>query len=223
MTSLATDRLVLRPFDAGDAEAHARLYADPEVTRWLGDGPWYGEAARERSALSLRRFAEHWDAHGWGVWAVTDGRTGEVMGQCGLKYLQIGPEGTPPDVEVLYALAPRFWGGLVSMPLLTALFSTLGIFGAYLVGVKLIGIDAGAFWGNMQAAVDFRRDIVNGIIKSVVFGFAVSIIAVFEGYDARPTAEGVSSATTRTVVASSLAILALDFILTVFMFRGIGV
>jgi len=120
-------------------------------------------------------------------------------------------------------VAPRFWGGLVSMPLLTALFSTLGIFGAYLVGVKLIGIDNGAFWGNMQAAVDFRRDIVNGIIKSVVFGFAVSIIAVFEGYDARPTAEGVSSATTRTVVASSLAILALDFILTVFMFRGIGV
>ena len=120
-------------------------------------------------------------------------------------------------------VAPRFWGGLVSMPLLTALFSTMGIFGAYLVGVKLIGIDNGAFWGNMQAAVDFRRDIVNGIIKSVVFGFAVSIIAVFEGYDARPTAEGVSSATTRTVVASSLAILALDFILTVFMFRGIGV
>lgn len=120
-------------------------------------------------------------------------------------------------------VAPRFLGGIVSMPLLTALFSTLGIFGAYLVGVKLIGIDNGAFWGNMQAAVDFRRDIVNGIIKSVVFGFAVSIIAVFEGYDARPTAEGVSSATTRTVVASSLAILALDFILTVFMFRGIGV
>jgi phospholipid/cholesterol/gamma-HCH transport system permease protein len=124
---------------------------------------------------------------------------------------------------VARVVAPRFWGGLISMPLLTALFSTLGIFGAYLVGVKLIGIDAGAFWGNMQAAVDFRRDIVNGIIKSIVFGFAVSIIAVFEGYDARPTAEGVSTATTRTVVASSLAILALDFILTVFMFRGIGV
>ena len=120
-------------------------------------------------------------------------------------------------------VAPRFWGGLVSMPLLTALFSTLGIFGAYLVGVKLIGIDNGAFWGNMQSAVDFRRDIVNGIFKSVVFGFAVSIIAVFEGYDARPTAEGVSTATTRTVVVSSLAILALDFILTVFMFRGVGV
>ena len=105
-------------------------------------------------------------------------------------------------------VAPRFWGGVISMPLLAALFSTLGIFGAYLVGVKLIGIDNGAFWGNMQAAVDFRRDIVNGIIKSVVFGIVVSLIAVFEGYDAQPTAEGVSTATTRTVVGSSLAILA---------------
>ena len=120
-------------------------------------------------------------------------------------------------------VAPRFFGGVVSMPLLAARFSTLGIFGAYLVGVRLIGIDAGAFWGNMQAAVDFRYDIVNGIVKSVVFGIAVSLIAVFEGYNARPTAEGVSSATTRTVVASSLSILALDFVLTVFMFRGIGV
>jgi phospholipid/cholesterol/gamma-HCH transport system permease protein len=118
-------------------------------------------------------------------------------------------------------VAPRFWGGVLSMPLLTALFSTLGIYGAYLVGVKLIGIDTGAFWGNMQAAVDFRVDIVNGIIKSAVFGVAVSLIAVFEGYDARPTAEGVSSATTRTVVMSSLTILALDFVLTVFMFRGV--
>src|SRR6186997_3223431 len=103
-------------------------------------------------------------------------------------------------------VAPRFFGGVVSMPLLAALFSTLGIFGAYLVGVKLIGIDAGSFWGNMQAAVDFRYDIVNGIIKSVVFGTAVSLIAVFEGYNARPTAEGVSTATTRTVVGSSLSI-----------------
>jgi phospholipid/cholesterol/gamma-HCH transport system permease protein len=118
-------------------------------------------------------------------------------------------------------VAPRFFGGMISMPLLAALFSTLGVFGAYLVGVKLIGIDAGAFWGNMQAAVDFRYDIVNGVVKSVVFGIAVSLIAVFEGYNARPTAEGVSNATTRTVVASSLSILALDFVLTVFMFRGI--
>jgi phospholipid/cholesterol/gamma-HCH transport system permease protein len=119
-------------------------------------------------------------------------------------------------------VAPRFWGGIISMPLLSALFSTLGVFGAYLVGVKLIGIDAGSFWGNMQAAVDFRVDVVNGFIKSAVFGLAVSLIAVFEGYNAQPTAEGVSTATTRTVVASSLAILALDFVLTVFMFRGIG-
>jgi len=118
-------------------------------------------------------------------------------------------------------VAPRFWGGVVSMPLLAALFSTLGVFGAYLVGVKLIGIDAGAFWGNMQSAVDFRIDIVNGIIKSFVFGAAVSLIAVFEGYDAKPTAEGVSTATTRTVVEISLVILALDFVLTVFMFRGV--
>jgi len=120
-------------------------------------------------------------------------------------------------------VAPRFWGGVISMPLLAALFSTLGIYGAYLVGVRLIGIDAGAFWGNMQSVVDFRRDIVNGIIKSGVFGLIVSLIAVFEGYDAAPTAEGVSGATTRTVVGSSLAILAADFVLTVFMFRGVGV
>jgi phospholipid/cholesterol/gamma-HCH transport system permease protein len=120
-------------------------------------------------------------------------------------------------------VAPRFWGGVISMPLLAALFSTLGVLGAWLVGVRLIGLDNGAFWGNMQAAVDFRSDIVNGVIKSVVFGGIVSLVAVFEGYDAKPTAEGVSSATTRTVVGSALTILAADFILTVFMFRGIGV
>lgn len=120
-------------------------------------------------------------------------------------------------------VAPRFWGGVISMPLLGALFSVMGIFGGYVVGVKLIGIDAGQFWGQMQSTVDFRYDIINGLIKSVVFGIAVSLIAVFEGYEAPPTAEGVSVATTRTVVESSLAILALDFVLTVFMFRGIGV
>jgi phospholipid/cholesterol/gamma-HCH transport system permease protein len=119
-------------------------------------------------------------------------------------------------------VAPRFWGGVISMPLLAALFSTLGIYGAYLVGVKLIGIDNGAFWSNMQAAVDFKRDLGSGVLKSVVFGIIVSLIAVFEGYDAQPTAEGVSTATTRTVVGSSLAILAADFILTVLLFRGIG-
>ena len=117
-------------------------------------------------------------------------------------------------------VAPRFWGGVLSMPLLAALFSAMGIFGGYLVGVKLIGVDEGAFWSQMQAAVDVREDVLNGVIKSFVFGIAVSWIAVFEGYDAPPTAEGVSRATTRTVVTSSLAILALDFMLTALMFTG---
>jgi phospholipid/cholesterol/gamma-HCH transport system permease protein len=107
------------------------------------------------------------------------------------------------------------------MPMLAALFSAMGVLGGYLVGVKLIGVDEGAFWSQMQAAVDFRQDIMNGVIKSFVFGVLVSWIAVFEGYDADPTAEGVSRATTRTVVTSSLAILAADFVLTAFMFRGI--
>jgi phospholipid/cholesterol/gamma-HCH transport system permease protein len=117
-------------------------------------------------------------------------------------------------------IAPRFWAGVISMPLLAALFSAMGVFGGYLVGVKMIGVDEGSFWSQMQNAVDFREDILNGVIKSVVFGIAVTWIAVFEGYDAPPTAEGVSGATTRTVVTSSLAILALDFIMTALMFRG---
>ncbi|MDD5240467.1 MAG: lipid asymmetry maintenance ABC transporter permease subunit MlaE [Sulfuricella sp.] len=118
-------------------------------------------------------------------------------------------------------VAPRFWAGVISMPLLAAMFSAIGVFGGYLVGVVLIGVDEGSFWSQMQAAVDFRQDIVNGVIKSVVFGIAVTAIALFEGYDAPPTAEGVSHATTRTVVTSALAVLALDFILTAFMFRGV--
>ncbi len=117
-------------------------------------------------------------------------------------------------------VAPRFWGGVVSMPLLAAMFSAMGVFGGWLIGVVLIGVDDGAFWSQMQASVDFRYDVLNGIIKSVVFGFAVSLIAVFEGYDSVPTAEGVSRAITRTVVTSAMTILALDFILTSFMFRG---
>jgi phospholipid/cholesterol/gamma-HCH transport system permease protein len=121
---------------------------------------------------------------------------------------------------IVRVVSPRFWGGVISLPLLSALFSTMGIYGGYLVGVRLIGIDGGAFWGQMQASVDWQHDVMNGVVKSVVFAFAVSLIAVFEGYDAKPTAEGVSAATTRTVVTSALAILALDFVLTVFMFRG---
>lgn len=122
---------------------------------------------------------------------------------------------------VARVVAPRFWGGVISMPLLAALFSAVGVFGGYLVGVVLIGVDEGAFWSQMQGSVDFRFDIWNGIVKSFVFGVAVSLIAVFEGYDAVPTAEGVSASIKRTVVYSALAILALDFVLTSFMFRGV--
>ncbi len=117
-------------------------------------------------------------------------------------------------------VAPRFWAGVISMPLLAALFSAVGVFGGYFVGVVQIGVDEGSFWSQMQASVDFREDILNGVIKSFAFGVVVTVIALFEGYDAPPTAEGVSGATTRTVVTSSLAILMLDFILTAIMFRG---
>jgi phospholipid/cholesterol/gamma-HCH transport system permease protein len=123
---------------------------------------------------------------------------------------------------VARVVAPRFWAGVISMPMLAALFSAMGIFGGYLVGVVLIGVDEGSFWSQMQSQVDFSEDILNGVIKSAVFGVAVTAIALFEGYDAPPTAEGVSRATTRTVVTSSLVILALDFVLTAFMFRGVG-
>ena len=118
-------------------------------------------------------------------------------------------------------VAPRFWAGCISMPLLAALFSASGIFGAYLIAIGLIGIDPGVFWGNMQAAVDVRYDILNGVTKSIVFGVAISVIATFEGFDAEPTAEGVSAATTRTVVTAALSVLALDLVLTGFMLRAV--
>src|SRR4029079_7961923 len=120
-------------------------------------------------------------------------------------------------------IAPRFWAGVISMPLLSALFAAMGVFGGYIVGVVVIGVDNGAFWSQMQAAVDFRYDVLNGVVKSFVFGIAVTVIATFEGYDAPPTAEGVSRATTRTVVSSALTILALALVLTSFMLRGGGV
>ncbi len=115
-------------------------------------------------------------------------------------------------------IAPRFWAGFFSVPLLTSMFNVIGIYGAYIIAVNLLGIDSGIFWPQMQDAVDFREDVLNGIIKSVVFAMTVILIAVFEGYTSKPTAEGVSRATTRTVVNSSLAVLGLDFILTAFMF-----
>jgi phospholipid/cholesterol/gamma-HCH transport system permease protein len=115
-------------------------------------------------------------------------------------------------------LAPRFWGGVISLPLLAAVFSAVGILGGWLVGVVLIGIDTGAFWSQIEGGVDFWRDVGNGIIKSVVFGVAVTFIAVLQGYAALPTPEGVSRATTRMVVIASLTVLGLDFLLTAWMF-----
>lgn len=115
-------------------------------------------------------------------------------------------------------ISPRFLAGLISMPLLAALFSMIGILGGLMVGVGLLGVDEGAYWSQMQASMDFQDDVVNGVIKSVVFGFVATWIALFEGYDTLPTAEGVSRATTRTVVNSAFSILGLDFILTALMF-----
>ncbi|GAA4647765.1 lipid asymmetry maintenance ABC transporter permease subunit MlaE [Kistimonas scapharcae] len=115
-------------------------------------------------------------------------------------------------------IAPRFWAGFISMPLLAAIFSMVGILGGAMVGVDWLGIYEGSFWANMQQAVDFRNDVIDGMIKSLVFGFVVTWIAVFQGYDTVPTSEGISRATTRTVVYASLAVLGLDFILTAVMF-----
>ena len=115
-------------------------------------------------------------------------------------------------------ISPRFLAGFISMPLLAALFSAIGIIGGQLVGTGLLGVDDGAYWSQMQNQIDFRSDIINGVIKSVIFGFTTSWIALFEGYDAIPTSEGVSRATTRTVVNSAFSILGLDFILTAIMF-----
>ena len=115
-------------------------------------------------------------------------------------------------------LAPRFWAGLIAMPLLAAVFSAIGIMGGWIVGVLLLGIDGGAFWGQMQSGVDVFKDLGNGVIKSVVFGITVTFVALLQGFVAKPTPEGVSRATTRTVVMASLSVLALDFMLTAMMF-----
>ena len=115
-------------------------------------------------------------------------------------------------------LAPRFWAGVITMPLLAAVFSAVGIIGGWMVGVLMIGVDAGAFWSQMQGGVDVWKDVGNGVVKSIVFGVTVTFVALLQGYEAQPTPEGVSRATTRTVVVASLAVLALDFILTAMMF-----
>lgn len=128
----------------------------------------------------------------------------------GLEMMAVNP--------IKRVLTPRFLAGFISMPLLTALFSALGVMGGYFVGVGLLGVDDGAFWSQMQAKIDLHEDVYNGVIKSLVFGVVCTWIALFQGYDAVPTSEGVSRATTRTVVHSSLAVLGLDFILTALMF-----
>lgn len=115
-------------------------------------------------------------------------------------------------------LTPRFFGGALAMPLLAAMFSAVGVLGGYFVGVGLLGIDEGAFWSQMQAKIDYQEDVVNGAIKSLVFGVAVAWICLYQGYDATPTAEGVSRATTNAVVLSALTVLGLDFVMTALMF-----
>ncbi len=115
-------------------------------------------------------------------------------------------------------LAPRFWAGVIVMPLLAAVFSATGIIGGWVVGVLMIGVDSGAFWSQIQGGVDVWQDVGNGLLKSVVFGFTVTFVALYQGFEAQATPEGVSKATTRTVVTASLAVLALDFILTAMMF-----
>lgn len=115
-------------------------------------------------------------------------------------------------------LAPRFWAGVIVMPLLAAVFSAMGIVGGWVVGVLMIGVDAGSFWSQIQGGVDVWRDVGNGMVKSVVFGFAVTFVALLQGFEAQASPEGVARATTRTVVVASLAVLGLDFILTAMMF-----
>ncbi|MBV8666052.1 MAG: lipid asymmetry maintenance ABC transporter permease subunit MlaE [Burkholderiaceae bacterium] len=116
-------------------------------------------------------------------------------------------------------IAPRFWAGVIAMPILAAIFSAVGVIGGYIVGVRMIGVDEGAFWSQMQGGVDIWKDVANGVVKSIVFGFAVTFIALYQGYEAQPTPEGVARATTRTVVIASLTVLWLDFLLTALMFN----
>jgi len=117
-----------------------------------------------------------------------------------------------------YIIAPRLWAGFISMPLLALIFSVVGIWGGAMVAVDWLGVYEGSFWGNMQNSVNFHEDVLNGVIKSIVFAFVITWIAVFQGYDCEPTSEGISRATTKTVVYASLAVLGLDFILTALMF-----
>ncbi|EGZ51232.1 lipid asymmetry maintenance ABC transporter permease subunit MlaE [Neisseria wadsworthii] len=117
-------------------------------------------------------------------------------------------------------VAPRFWAGVISMPLLASIFNVAGIYGSYIIGVQWLGLDSGIFWSQMQNNISFSYDVLNGLIKSVCFGVAVTLIAVYQGFHCKPTSEGILRASTRTVVSSALTVLAIDFILTAFMFTG---
>jgi phospholipid/cholesterol/gamma-HCH transport system permease protein len=129
----------------------------------------------------------------------------------GLEMMAVDP--------VRRVLVPRFFAGVISMPLLAAMFSALGVIGGWFVGVGLLGVDDGTYWVQMQSKIDWNQDLINGVIKSLVFGFTCMWIAIFQGYNCIPTSAGVSRATTRTVVHSSLAVLGLDFVLTALMFK----
>ncbi len=149
------------------------------------------------------------------------GRAGTAL-TAGIGLMKAGEQLDAMDMmavdPVNRVLAPRFWAGLIAMPLLGAVFSAVGILGGWLVGVVLIGVDTGAFWSQMQNGVDVWQDVGNGLIKSLVFGLTVTFVALLQGYECQPTPEGVSLATTRTVVMASLAVLALDFVMTAMMF-----
>ena len=121
---------------------------------------------------------------------------------------------------LVHVIVPRFWAGVISLPVLSIIFSAMAVYGGFLVGVDWLGVDAGSFWSNMQSAVHFQADVLNGVVKSIVFGFVVTWIAVYQGYHTVPSAAGMSRATTKTVVFSSLMILGLDFVLTAVMMGG---
>lgn len=118
-------------------------------------------------------------------------------------------------------VSPRLWAGIISLPMLTVIFASVGIFGGKLVGVDFLGVDAGSFWSGMQSSVSFSHDVVNGILKSIIFAVVCTWIAVYQGYACNPTSEGIATATTRTVVYSSLCVLGFDFVLTAVMFGGV--
>jgi phospholipid/cholesterol/gamma-HCH transport system permease protein len=149
------------------------------------------------------------------------GRAGTAL-TAGIGLMKAGEQLTAMEMmavdPIQRVLAPRFWGGVIAMPLLASVFSAVGILGGWLVGVVMIGVDTGAFWSQMQNGVDVWQDVGNGLIKSLVFGLAVTFVALLQGFECQPTPEGVSNATTRTVVMASLAVLALDFVMTAMMF-----